>query len=193
MSEIKNIILCGVGGQGTILASKILSTGLLDNGYDVKMSEVHGMAQRGGSVTTQVRYGKKVYSPIIGKASADVLISFEEMEASRWLEFVKPDGTVIINNFRIAPAPILTGKIEYPNEGIEDIKSKIKNTIVIKAAELARDTIGNPRTMNVIMLGALVKATGLDEIDWEDVISKTVKENFIEINKKAFKLGYSFE
>ena len=129
MKEAKNILLVGVGGQGTILVSKILSTGLMEAGYDVKMSEIHGMAQRGGSVSTQVRYGSEVFSPIIGIGEADILVSFEEMETLRWLEFLKPDGVVLINDFKIPSAPILMGKIDYP-EGIIDLnegKAKTKS------------------------------------------------------------------
>ncbi len=188
MTANKDILLCGVGGQGIILASKILATGLIKAGYDVKMSEVHGMAQRGGSVTTQVRFGEKVYSPIIGKGQADILVSFETMETSKWLDFVKPDGQVVINEYEIPSAPILAGTAEYPKGVIEDISSKISTT-VFKAADLA-ESIGNLKTMNVIVVGALVKALGLDGItDWKAVISETVKEKFIDINVKAFELG----
>ncbi len=188
MSDIKNILLCGVGGQGIILASKILATGLIHAGYDVKMSEVHGMAQRGGSVTTQVRYGEKVHSPIIGKGQADILVSFETMETSKWLDYVKPGGKVVINDYEIPSAPILSGAASYPVGVIEDIRSKISTT-VFKAAELA-ESLGNIKTMNVIVVGALVKAMGLDTvIDWKKVISETVKPQFIEVNIKALELG----
>lgn len=187
MSDVKNVLLAGVGGQGIILASKILATGLMDAGYDVKMSEVHGMAQRGGSVTTQVRFGKTVYSPIIGIGQADILVSMELMEAGRWLEFVKPEGKVVINDFKIPSAPILSGAAEYPEGVIEELTSKI-NTQVVKASQMAED-LGNPKIMNVIILGALVKALGLTDIDWEDVVRRTVKERFIEINIKALHMG----
>lgn len=188
MSDVKNILLCGVGGQGIILASKILSIGLIKSGYDVKMSEVHGMAQRGGSVTTQVRYGEKVYSPIIGKGQADVLVSFETMETPKWIDFIKPDGRAIINEYEIPSAVILSGAAEYPQGVIEDISSKV-NTTVFKAAELA-EGLGNIKTMNVIIVGALVKALGLENIvDWNEVIKETVKEKFIDINVKAFNIG----
>ena len=117
MADVMNILLVGVGGQGTILASKILSAGLITAGYDVKMSEIHGMSQRGGSVSTQVRFGKKVYSPIIGKGEADVLVAFEEMEALRYLENLKPDGKIVVNDYKQPSAPILMGKFDYP-EGV---------------------------------------------------------------------------
>ena len=188
MAEVKNILLSGVGGQGIILASKILATGLINAGYDVKMSEVHGMAQRGGSVTTQVRFGEKVYSPIIGKGQADVLVSFETMETGRWLDYVKPEGTVVLNDFEIGSAPILMGTVEYPEGVIEYIQEHVKDTIVMKAADLAVE-LGNVRTMNVIIVGALIKALNLESIDWKEVIKETVKPKFVDINIKALKLG----
>ena len=150
MADIKNILLVGVGGQGTILASKILSTALVSAGYDVKMSEVHGMAQRGGSVTTQIRYGEKVYSPIIGRGEADVMVCFEKMEALRWLDFVKPDGKLVINDYEIPSAPILVGKEPYPEGIIEDLSAKTEVS-VFKAADIARE-LGNPKTMNIVLL-----------------------------------------
>ncbi|MBN2259511.1 MAG: indolepyruvate oxidoreductase subunit beta [Clostridiales bacterium] len=188
MAEVKNILLSGVGGQGIILASKILATGLINAGYDVKMSEVHGMAQRGGSVTTQVRFGDKVYSPIIGKGQADILVSFETMETSRWLDFVKPDGKVVINDYRLASAPILIGTSNYPEGVIEFVKEQIDDTIVLNAAELA-NKLGNIKTMNVIIVGALIKALELEEIDWDQVIKETVKAKFVDMNIEALKLG----
>ncbi|HAQ41352.1 MAG TPA: indolepyruvate oxidoreductase subunit beta [Clostridiales bacterium] len=183
----KNILLVGVGGQGTILVSRILSTGLVDAGYDVKMSEIHGMSQRGGSVSTQVRYGDKVYSPIIGTGDADILISFETMETLRWLEYLKPEGVVIINDYEIPSAPILSGKADYPYGIIELIESKAR-TKVINAAEIA-DELGSTKVMNVVLLGALIKSMGLTDIDWEKVIRETVKEKFADINIKALYAG----
>lgn len=187
MSEIKNILLAGVGGQGIILASKILAIGLINAGYDVKMSEVHGMAQRGGSVTTQVRYGEKVYSPIIGKGQADVLVSFETMETVRYLDFLKDDGKIVINEYEIPSAPILAGSADYPEGVIETIKASA-NTTVFKAAEIA-EALGNQKTMNVVLVGALIKAMGLENLDWETVIKETVKEKFVDINLKALQAG----
>ena len=187
MSDVKNILLAGVGGQGIILASKILAAGLIQAGYDVKMSEVHGMAQRGGSVTTQVRYGKKVFSPIIGKGQADVLVSFETMETGKWLEFLKPDGKVVVNEYEIPSAPILACDAEYPQGVIEALKEKADVT-VFRAGELAA-ALGNVRTANVVIVGALVKAIGLTDINWETVIKDVVKEKFVEINLKALQVG----
>jgi indolepyruvate ferredoxin oxidoreductase, beta subunit len=187
MAEIKNILLVGVGGQGTILASKILSTGLVEAGYDVKMSEVHGMAQRGGSVSTQVRYGKKVYSPIIGKGEADILVSFEKMETLRWLEYLKIDGKVVVNDYKIPSMPILMGEQDYPKEISERLLARVDTTI-LPAAEIA-ENMGNPKTMNIVLLGALVKAMELHMINWEVVIRHCVKSSLAEINIRAFNAG----
>lgn len=187
MIETKSILLVGVGGQGTILASRILSEGLVEAGYDVKMSEIHGMAQRGGSVSTQVRYGDEVFSPIIGRGEADVLVSFEAMEALRWLEYLKPDGKVVVNDYKIPSAPILMGKEDYPEGVIDIIKSKA-NTSVINAAEIAEE-LGNMKVMNIVLLGALVEAMDLSDIDWEKAISDNIKEKFVDINLKAFQRG----
>jgi indolepyruvate ferredoxin oxidoreductase beta subunit len=187
MTDVKNIILVGVGGQGTILASQILSAGLITAGYDVKMSEIHGMSQRGGSVSTQVRFGKKVYSPIIGKGEADILVAFEEMEALRYLESLKPTGKVVVNDYKQPSAPILMGKCDYPEGVLDEIKAKA-DTTVIKAAEIARK-LGNPKCMNVVLFGALVKAMELTGIDWEQAIRDTVKPKTIEVNLKAYQAG----
>ncbi|MCC0646048.1 MULTISPECIES: indolepyruvate oxidoreductase subunit beta [unclassified Clostridioides] len=188
MKKVKNVLLSGVGGQGTVLASKILSAGLIDAGYDVKMSEVHGMAQRGGSVTTQVRYGEKVHSPILGKGDVDVLVSFETMEALRYLDFLKPDGKLVVNDYEMPSAPILTGRVDYPENIIDDIKEKVDVT-VIKAVDIARG-LGNEKVMNVVLLGALIKALQLEnDIDWEKIVSQQVKPKFIEINIKALREG----
>jgi indolepyruvate ferredoxin oxidoreductase, beta subunit len=187
MSDVKNILLVGVGGQGTILVGKLLSTGLMEAGYDVKMSEVHGMAQRGGSVSNQVRYGKKVASPLIGLGQADILVSFETMEALRWLDYLKPEGKVLVNDYRIPSAPILTGDVEYP-EGVFEILKGVADTSVVGAAEMARE-VGAVKAMNVVLLGALVKCMGLTGIDWREVIRKTVKPAMVSVNILAFDAG----
>jgi indolepyruvate ferredoxin oxidoreductase beta subunit len=183
----KNILLCGVGGQGTILASKLLSYALIEAGYDVKMSEIHGMSQRGGSVVTQVRFGDKVYSPIIGKGSADILVSFEAMEALRNLEDLKPGGTVVVNDFKIPTATTLSGKQTYPDNVIEELQAKA-NTKTLKAAEIA-EGLGNSKCMNVVLLGALVKMLGLEDLNWAGALENCVKPQFLELNQKAFKAG----
>ena len=186
-NKIRNILLVGVGGQGTILVSKILSSGLLNAGYDVKMSEIHGMAQRGGSVSTQVRFGDKVHSPIMAKGQADILVSFEMMEALRWMKYLNPNGKVIINDYQIPSAPILFGKVDYP-EGVAQIISEKVNATIIKASDIA-DKIGNARTMNIVLFGALVKSMRLTEIDWESAIRDNVKPGMVDINILAFKAG----
>ena len=189
MSEVKNILLVGVGGQGTILASKILTSGLMKAGYDVKMSEIHGMSQRGGSVSTQVRFGDKVYSPIVGRGSADVIVAFEEMEALRWLDHLKIGGTMVINDFQIQPVPVNLGNAEHP-EGIIEHTKRPRDVKAFKAAEVATE-LGNPKAMNIVLLGALIKAMGgLDDIDWDAEIEANVKAKFIDLNKKAFHAGY---
>ena len=189
MSEVRNILLVGVGGQGTILASKILTSGLMKAGYDVKMSEIHGMSQRGGSVSTQVRYGDKVYSPIVGKGSADVIVAFEEMEALRWLDHLKIGGTMVINDHQIQPVPVNLGNAEYP-EGIIEHLSEICDVHAFKAADIATE-LGNPKAMNIVLLGALIKSMGgLEDIDWDAEIEANVKPKFVDLNKKAFHAGY---
>jgi indolepyruvate ferredoxin oxidoreductase beta subunit len=183
----KSILLVGVGGQGTILASKLLTTGLMEARYDVKMSEIHGMSQRGGSVSSQVRYGEKVESPVIELGGADILVSFEKMEALRYLNYLKPDGKVVVNDFEIGSMPILSGKADYPSNAVEILQSKAK-TIVIDAAGEA-EKLGNPKVMNIILLGTIIKAMGLEEIDWEKIVKENIKESLVEINLKALDKG----
>lgn len=187
MNNVKSILLVGVGGQGTILASKILTQGLIENGYDVKMSEVHGMSQRSGSVSTQVRFGTKVYSPIIGEGTADILVSFEEMEAARYAHFLKKDGKAVVNTYRIPSMPILTGTRDYPDDIIGMLRQRV-STMALDATGIA-EKVGNPKSANVALLGALVKAMGLTDIDWDPIIAKTVKPAFIDVNRKAFAAG----
>ena len=187
MKEAKNILLVGVGGQGTILASKILSSGLLAAGYDVKMSEIHGMSQRGGNVSTQIRFGEKVYSPIIGKGQADIIVAFEKMEALRWIEYLKIGGKMVVNDFEIPSVPILMGVAQYPQGILEELAGKA-DVSVFEAGKLAEE-LGNPKTMNIVLLGALVAALNISGIDWEQAIRDNVKKGFEEINIKAFELG----
>lgn len=183
----KSILLVGVGGQGTILASKLLTIGLMESGYDVKMSEIHGMSQRGGSVSSQVRYGEKVYSPVIEKGGADILVSFEKMEALRWLDYLKKDGKIITNNYKIKSMPIITGKAKYLEEEIDDELIKV-GAKLIDASKHAIN-LGNSKTMNIILLGSLVKSMNLEHIDWNKIISNNVKKEFVDINIEAFKVG----
>ncbi|MGI5892681.1 MAG: indolepyruvate oxidoreductase subunit beta [Bacillota bacterium] len=182
-----NIQLVGVGGQGTILTSKILSEGLLQLGYDVKMSEIHGMAQRGGSVTTQIKFGDKVYSPIIDVGEADVIVAFEKSEAARYLHYLKPTGKLIINNCEIFPLSVLVGAESYPEQIIEQIKEKAQ-VIVVEGEKIANE-LGNNRVQNIVLLGAVVKALGLDNVDWIQIMNKFIPVSLQEINSKALKLG----
>ena len=191
MSNVKNILLVGVGGQGTILASKILSQGLLENGFDVKMSEVHGMAQRGGSVSTQVRFGEKVYSPLIEKGKADVIVAFEKSEAARWIEYLKKDGHVIVNDYEIYPIVVSMGKEKYDHTIKEKLTKYVDNITFIDAANEAKE-LGNIKAQNVVLLGAVVETLGLNEIDWNGVIEKLVPAKAVELNKAAFAKGREY-
>lgn len=182
-----SILLVGVGGQGTILASKLLTIGLMEAGYDVKMSEIHGMSQRGGSVSSQVRYGDKVYSPVIEIGGADILVSFEKMEALRWLKYLKPEGKVIVNDYKINSMPIITGKANYLEDEINEELKRVGARLVDASNDAIK--LGNPKTMNIILLGSLVKSMNLENIDWNKIISDNVKKEFIDINIKAFEVG----
>lgn len=187
MREVKSVLLVGVGGQGTILAAKLLTLGLMEAGYDVKMSEIHGMSQRGGSVSSQVRYGEQVLSPVIERGDADVLVSFEKMEALRWLEYLKVDGKVIVNDYEIPSMPVLSGAAKYPEGIIEELCAKAE-TIVIDAAYEA-EKLGNAKAMNIVLLGAAVRLLELDDIDWAGIIKDNVKPKFAQLNLKALEMG----
>lgn len=182
-----NVLLVGVGGQGTVLASNVLTKGLFEAGYDVKMSEIHGMAQRGGSVSTQVRFGENIASAVIGPGQADVLVSFEAMETLRYLDMLKPAGKVISNNVELPSAPITAGLARYP-EGILDVVKSHAKTYVIEATKYAME-LGNDKVMNIILFGALSKLLNLKDIDWENIIATTVKPQFVDINLEAYRLG----
>ncbi len=185
----KSILLVGVGGQGTILASKLLTTGLMEAGYDVKMSEIHGMSQRGGSVSSQVRYGEKVESPVIELGSADILVSFEKMEALRYLNYLKPDGKVVVNNLEIGSMPILSGKADYPKNAVSILENYARTMVVNASGEAQK--LGNPKVMNIILLGSIIKAMGLEDINWDRILRENIKEKLVDINLKALKLGMS--
>jgi len=187
---VQSILLVGVGGQGTILISKILSAGFMQRGYDVKMSEIHGMSQRGGSVTTQIRYGDKVYSPTIGLGEANVIIAFEKAEALRALPYLQKGGIMIMDDHEIYPMPVLTGKAEYPSDTVAKIADAGLKPIVIQAAKIA-EGLGNVRAQNIVLLGALVKAWNLSDIDWESLIRAYVPAKAVEINLRAFTAGNS--
>lgn len=188
MMETKNIMIVGVGGQGTLLTSRILGSITTKAGYDVKLSEVHGMAQRGGSVVTFVRYGDKVNEPIVEEGQADVLIAFEKLEAMRYAHFLKEDGVIIVNDFEIAPMTVVTGNAEYPENIIETLKEKHK-VVSINAMEEAKK-LGNTKCFNVIILGVAAKSMDFTEDQWLDVIAETVPPKTVELNQKAFAIGF---
>lgn len=187
--DTKNIMIVGVGGQGTLLASKMLGFVLLQQGYDVKVSEVHGMSQRGGSVVTYVRYGKKVYSPVIDKGEADVIISFEKLEAARWLEFLKKDGTIITNTQEVEPMPVITGVAAYPENLIEKMQAAGAKVDAKDFLSIAQEA-GSAKAVNIALMGRL--STYFPEISdeqWQDAIEKIVPPKFLDLNRKAFEAG----
>ncbi len=185
-----NIMIVGVGGQGSLLASKLLGAVLLSEGYDVKVSEVHGMSQRGGSVETYVRFGEKVYSPIITEGEADYILSFEKLEAARWAAYLKQGGEIIVNTQEIDPMPVIIGKAEYPTSILEELKTKgvkIEAIDALSAAEKA----GSVKAVNVVLLARLAKRFAIPYGKWIEAIENTVAPKFVEMNKKAFELGYN--
>jgi len=182
----KSIKLVGVGGQGTILAAKVLSTAFINAGYDVKMSEIHGMSQRGGSVSSEIRYGDEVYSPVIEKGHADLLVAFEQMEAARYIDYLKPNGTLIVNDYQIQSMVTLSGKVPYPKGIVDQLKNQV-NTIVLDAHAIA-ESLGNAKVMNIVMLGAMSQL--FDEpLDFETAIRDNVKPKFLKLNLEAFQQG----
>ena len=185
MSNVKSIMIVGVGGQGTLLASRLLGNALIQCGYDVKVSEVHGMSQRGGSVVTYVRYGDKVYSPIIEKGEADVILAFEQLEAARWLPYLKQGGKVLVNTQQIDPMPVITGAMQYPQGLVEKIKEKGINITSIDALSLAEQA-GSSKAVNVVLIGILAKHMDIDKNIWIETIKSTVPAKFIDMNLKAF-------
>ena len=187
-----NIMIVGVGGQGTLLASRILGNGALNMGYDVKVSEVHGMAQRGGSVVTYVRLGEKVFSPIIETGEADIILAFEQLEALRWADYLKQDGTFIINTQKINPMPVIMGKAKYPEGIIDKIKSRFQNVLAFDALAAAKES-GNIKAVNVVLLGVLARILENDmpKQIWIDSMKQVIPEKLQEINFVAFEKGYS--
>ena len=187
----KNIMIVGVGGQGTLLTSRILGGLALAGGYDVKLSEVHGMAQRGGSVVTFVRYGERVAEPIVEEGQADVIIAFEKLEALRYAHYLKKDGALIVNDWRIDPMPVVTGAAQYPQNIIEELEKNYR-VYKINATEESKK-IGNPRVFNLIILGIAAQHMDFTKEQWYQVIENTVPPKTVEINKKAFDLGYEMK
>ena len=185
----KKIMIVGVGGQGTLLASRILGNTVINEGYDVKVSEVHGMSQRGGSVVTYVKYGDEVYSPIIDKGEADIILAFEMLEAYRAMPFLKKGGKLIVNTQEIDPMPVITGAMEYPENIAEKLKEKLDVTLV-DALSLA-EKAGNFKAVNVVLIGVMAKSTDIAYEKWIETIKTTVPPKFLDINLEAFNLGYN--
>ncbi|MBR2526994.1 MAG: indolepyruvate oxidoreductase subunit beta [Blautia sp.] len=186
--ETKNIMIVGVGGQGSLLASKLLGHLLLSQGYDVKVSEVHGMSQRGGSVVTYVRYGDKVYSPIIDEGEADFIVSFELLEAARWLTFLKRDGQIVTNIQQMDPMPVIIGAAEYPQNLVEKLKATGTKVDAMDCLKLAREA-GSVKAVNIVLLGRLSHYFDIPEDAWMASLEANVPARFLEMNKKAFALG----
>lgn len=186
--ETRAIMIVGVGGQGTLLASRIIGAVLLEGGYDVKVSEVHGMSQRGGSVVTYVKYGDKVYSPVIEKGEADLILSFEELEAARWLPYLKKGGRLVLNTQRINPMPVIIGAAEYPEDITEKLKKTGADITAVDALKIAEEA-GSAKAVNVVLLGVLSGSTDFGEDVWMKAIEKCVPEKALDINKKAFKIA----
>ena len=189
MNSVKSVLIVGVGGQGTLLASRLLGSAMMDLGYDVKVSEVHGMSQRGGSVETYVRYGEKVYSPVIDPGEADIVLAFEQLEAARFLPFLKKGGVVVTNTQKIDPMPVVTGAAAYPAALLEKIEAAGVRLTAVDALRLAEEA-GSQKAVNVVLIGAMAKSLGTEKEIWLKTIEKTVPPKFVEMNKKAFTLGY---
>lgn len=186
--DTKNIMIVGVGGQGSLLASKLLGYLLLNEGYDVKVSEVHGMSQRGGSVVTYVRYGERVASPVIDEGEADYIVSFELLEAARWLPFLKPDGQIVTNIQQIDPMPVVTGAMEYPEDLVQKMRDAGAKVDAMDCVALAQEA-GTVKAVNLVLLGRLSHYFDFPDEVWQNAIEACVPQKFLEINRKAFELG----
>ena len=186
-----NIMIVGVGGQGSLLTSRILGNVGLREGYDVKVSEVHGMSQRGGSVVTYVKMAKKVYSPLIEKGEADIILAFEELEALRWVDYLKSDGRMLINQQRIDPLPVIIGKAKYPENIVQKIEGRYPNTLSIDALAIARQS-GSIKTVNTVLVGLMAKSIDIPKQVWIAAIEEIVPAKMLESNLKAFEAGFDF-
>lgn len=186
--ETKSVMIVGVGGQGSLLASRLLGNVLLAQGFDVKVSEVHGMSQRGGSVVTYVKYGDKVYSPTIEKGEADIIISFEQLESARWLSYLKKGGHLVTSTQQLDPMPVITGVAKYPENIIEKLKALDIDVIAVDALGLAEQA-GTAKASNVVLMGVLSTKMGFDEDVWQKALEQCVPAKFLELNRKAFALG----
>lgn len=186
---VTSIVIVGVGGQGSLLASKLLGKLLVNEGYDVKVSEVHGMSQRGGSVITYVRFGEKVYSPIIETGEADYIVSFEKLEGARWSRLLKQGGKMIVNTQQIDPMPVIIGAAEYPAQILEELAGQSVAVDAFDALSLAEQA-GSAKAVNIVLMGRLAKSHHIPYEKWMQAIEQSVKPQFAEMNKKAFALGY---
>ena len=188
--KTKSVMIVGVGGQGSLLASKLLGNLLINEGYDVKVSEVHGMSQRGGSVVTYVRFGDKVYSPIITEGEAEIIISFEKLEAARYAAFLKKDGVIVVNSQEIDPMPVIIGAAEYPKNVLGELTAKGLKVEELDALSLANEA-GSPKAVNIVLMGKAAKYFDIPLESWISAIETTLAPKFVEMNKKAFLLGYN--
>ena len=186
--ETKNVMIVGVGGQGSLLASKLLGHLLLGRGYDVKVSEVHGMSQRGGSVVTYVRYGDRVASPVIDRGEADFIVSFELLEAARWLAFLKPDGQIVTSTQRIDPMPVITGAARYPENLAEKLRAAGAKVDAVDCLALA-ERAGSSKATNIVLMGRLSRYFDLPEEAWLQSLEAMVPPKFLDLNRRAFALG----
>lgn len=184
-----NIMIVGVGGQGTLLASRILGNVALKNGYDVKVSEVHGMSQRGGSVVTYVKMGEKVFSPLIEKGEADIIIAFEKLEALRWVDYLKTDGTMIVNDQVINPMPVIIGKAKYPENILDRMKESGIKLLSIDALSIAIEC-GNSKAVNVVLIGLMAKTTKINREIWQQAMAEVIPKKLLEVNVRAFDAGF---
>ena len=191
MSKTTNLMIVGVGGQGSLLASRILGSVLLGRGYDVKMSEVHGMSQRGGSVVTYVKFGEKVASPLVDQGEADYILAFERLEAARWISYLKEGGTMILNDRRISPMPVITGAMAYPDAIVEKLRENGARIIAADALAMATEA-GSAKSVNVVLIGILSALTDFVEEVWQQALVDCVKPRFLELNRIAFSLGRAY-
>lgn len=187
-----NVMIVGVGGQGTLLASRVLGAAMIASGYDVKVSEVHGMSQRGGSVVTYVRAGEKVYSPIVNMGEADMILAFEQLEAARWLPYLKKDGRLITSTQQIDPMPVVTGAAKYPEDVLKAIQAAGAELVTVDALRLALEA-GSVKAVNIVLIGVMARQTDIPKEVWMEAVRSTVPSRFLEMNLKAFEAGYTAE
>ena len=187
-----NVMIVGVGGQGTLLASRVLGAAMIASGYDVKVSEVHGMSQRGGAVVTYVRAGEKVYSPIVNMGEADMILAFEQLEAARWLPYLKKDGRLITSTQQIDPMPVVTGAAKYPEDVLKAIQAAGAELVTVDALRLALEA-GSVKAVNIVLIGVMARQTDIPKEVWMEAVRSTVPSRFLEMNLKAFEAGYTAE